>query len=637
MEKKHQHKYHLSVPGNVADIYEKLGDVDLLYNHLEYNPHPVLITDKLGTIVYVNEKMLELTKYKRTELIGNKPSLFKSGAQPREFYDRLWQSIEKGQTYESRFKNRRKNGEVFWVYSAIKPLKNENGEISGYISIQEDITNLVKLETQPAKSELVLANLVRNLPKTGIILIENHPFSVNMAEGELIYEYFPDKKPDIDDFYTFFNSKSFNLKHQLEKVSKSQNAFRKKVSLNSRTFDFNISPLTFGESSKKYSIVIIRDVSDYQYIIEKVQSSEQRLEAIFQNAGIGIGILNTDGEYIRMNSAWAQMTGYSQQELLTKNVRELIYADDLHLYRPELQRLIKGVFVSQRFEMRFLKKNGEVLWGDVSLSSIKNRNGVVEAIIAVVSDISEAKIAYEALEHSQQKFKNLSETKDRLFSILAHDLKNPFGSIIGLSELAIEDPQNYTKDKALDFLNSINQTANQAYNLLQNLLEWSRVQTGHISPVLVHIDLHEIVSEAVELVHTMANNKKLDIHSTVPAESFAICDVEMINTIVRNLLSNAIKYSNAESSIDITTREKDKYLVLTIRDHGIGMSKEMQEKIITTNNIMSAPGTENEKGTGLGLNLVKDFIALNHGKLKIESNEGEGSAFHVFLPRTSGN
>ncbi len=632
MEKPDQQKYKLSVPNNVANIYKELGDVDLLFNHLENSPQPVLITNKRGTIVYANEKMLKLTKYKREELIGNTPSIFNSGAQPQDFYKRLWNAIEKGETFQSRFKNKRKNGEEYWVNSTINPLRNEKGEIRGYISIQEDITNLVKLETGPAKSELVLANLVRNLPKTGIIVFETQPLSVNMAEGELVHEYFPDKKPKADDLYEVFRSPKFNLKQQLKTVCETQNAFRSKISLNNRTFDFNLAPLSFGESSGKYCIAIVRDVSDYQYIIKKIQSSEQHLEAIFQNAGIGIGVLNTDGAYLRLNNAWVEMTGYSETELLSKNVKELIYPADFKTYRPELQKLNKGIISSLRAELRFFKKNGEFLWGDVSLTSIKNRKGDTEAIIAIVSDISEAKNAFEQLEYSQQKFKELNHTKDRLFSILAHDLKNPFGAIIGLSELAVENPEDYSKDDAIEFLKSINQTANQAYSLLQNLLEWSRVQTGSISPVLVHADLHEIVNESIELVWTMANNKKLIIHNKVPTESFAICDIEMTKTIVRNLLSNAIKYSNPGSSIDVFSRDAENYQVLSVRDHGIGMSKEMQEKFFTHSNLASAPGTANEKGTGLGLRLVKDFISMNQGKLKIESKEGEGATFHVYLP-----
>lgn len=626
-------QYNLVLTEKLARIYDELGDVDLLYNQLETNPHPVLITNLEGRTVYINDSMQKLSGYTSDELMGQNPNILKSGDQPSDFYERLWETIEKGKPFESRFKNKRKDGSFYWVYSTIKPLKNIHNQVSGYISIQEDITNLVRLESLSITNEEVLINLVKNLPNTGILILNVSPEKVFMAEGELINELFPDKTPTINDFERVFGKKGFHIRNEVKKICKNPKTRQKKINVNKKTIDVLISPLSFGESSKSYCSIIIRDVSDYQVIIEKVQKSEQQLEAIFQNAGIGIGILNTEGNYIRVNNGWSKMIGYDNQEIAKMNVRDLILEADIAKYRSEFRLLTKGAKHKHRMEMRFLRKDEEILWGDVSATTITDGKGTVIAVIAVVSDITEKKKTLQALEKSEMQSRELNATKDRFFSILAHDLKNPFGSIIGLSELAIEDPENTSQAKALQYLEAINKTAGNAYNLLQNLLEWSRIQTGAIAPVLVHTDLYEIVESSIELVNTMAGNKKVELRNNMATNSYAICDQEMMGTVIRNLLSNAIKYSYENSHIDITSGKDDEQLYLSIRDYGLGIDKKQQKELFQITRAASTPGTANEEGTGLGLILVNDFIRMNNGQISVESELGKGTTFTISLPR----
>ncbi len=626
-------QYNLVLTRHLAKIYDELGDVDLLHNQLEKNPHPVTITDLHGKIVYANESFSGLSGYGLSELIGKNPNILKSGDQPEDFYKRLWETIKRGEQFESRFKNQRKDGTYYWVFSTMRPLRNIEGKITGYISIQEDITNLVKLESESITNEVVLINIIKNLPKTGILIVEVSPENIYMAEGELIHEFFPDKSPALSDFDNLFTPYGFSLSKALNEICKNGNSRRKKIKWGNRTIDFLISPLRFGGSTKAYCSVIIRDVSDYQQIIERVQLNEQQLEAIFQNAGIGIGILNPGGDYIRVNNGWAQMTGYDKDILSDMNVRALLTTDDLDRYRPEFYTLLKGIKDHHRMEMRFVRKNKEILWGDVSMTTIKDSKGAVTAIIAVVSDITENKKNREALEQSERKFRDLNATKDRLFSILAHDLKNPFGAIIGLSELAIEAPDETPHQKAIEYLQAINTTASQANDLLHNLLEWSRVQTGAISTVLVHNDIFEIVENSIELVRIMAANKQINIHNKIASSSYAICDLEMMNTIIRNLLTNAIKYSPEGSDIEIYSEDYKENLLIHIRDFGVGMTKEQQNNLFKVANTSSTPGTASEKGTGLGLLLVHDFVKMNNGSLELESAPDQGTKFTISLPR----
>lgn len=616
----------------IAKLFAELGDVDLLTNFLDDNPLAVLVTDVRGKIVYANRQLLSISGYGYHEVIGAYPSIFKSGSQPKEFYERLWANLRKGQSYESRFKNRKKDGAFYWVYSTIRPLYISNGQVSGYISIQEDITNLVSIEKKSYANEALIVNLMRTLPKTGIILCEGNPPVVKMAEGEIIHEIFPDNVPDLDSLSNYFTTRDFNLRKVLAGACEKGGVDRKKLRLDGRTIDISLSSVKFGPSSQQFCYIVIRDISDYQYVIEKIRQSEQQLEAIFQNAGTGIGILSVEGNYIRVNEGWSRMTGYSTSELLGMNVSQLLLPEDLEAYRPELQKVVRGVLAVHRMEMRFTRSDGRVLWGDVSMTVIRGVKGNTESIIAVVSDITESKNVMSALEKSREQYKQLNNTKDRFFSILAHDLKNPFNSILGLSEFAVDYPAELEHDRAIDFLKNINKTASQAYVLLENLLEWSRVQSGAISPVKVHVNVHEVVSDVFDLVRTMAGSKNVNTVNRLSPDTYVVCDAQMLNTILRNLITNAIKYSHSGGEVIVSSSSLNKEVEIQVRDFGVGLPPSKVEQINRAELLLSEPGTENEKGTGLGLGLIFDFVALNNGSLHLFSELGKGSTFSVIFP-----
>ncbi|PLX23848.1 MAG: hypothetical protein C0599_03630 [Salinivirgaceae bacterium] len=493
MDKKSHKRVNLEVPDNFVKLFEELGNVNLLSAQIEDNPEGIVITNTQGSILYANKKMTELSGYKLEELIGKNPSVFKSGDQPKSFYDSLWDSIRAGEKFEARFKNKRKNGDLYWVYSVISPLYNCDNENVGFLSIQEEITNLVRFENDNIDSEEVILNLTKSLPNTGIILISKSPNEVHKAEGEIVQEFFSDGKPTIDQLYKTFKEHNFNLKTEIDKFCSKGNVRRKRINIGDRTIDFNISPVQFTNSNSSYCLLVIRDVTYYQKIIDQVNSSEKQLEAIFQNAGVGIAILDTEGNYLRVNNGWLDMIGYSKSEILKANVSKFIYADDLGIVRPKLQQLTTGAVDSLRLESRALTKDNQVIWGDVSLTSIRGHNGEVVSVIAVFVDITKNKLYRDAIEKSEKEYRELNAMKDKFFSIISHDLKNPFSNIIGLTDLALDDPEDITHKDLMGYIKAINGSASQAYELLQNLLDWSRSQSGAISPILVHHDLYDIV------------------------------------------------------------------------------------------------------------------------------------------------
>ncbi len=226
----------------------------------------------------------------------------------------------------------------------------------------------------------------------------------------------------------------------------------------------------------------------------------------------------------------------------------------------------------------------------------------------------------------------LNASKDKFFSIIAHDLRNPFNTIIGFSEILKEEIRSGDAARNERYVDLINNSAIQTLKLLENLLEWANSQTGKILFKPVPIELGELLSEEVGLFNDMAARKNIELKSSINDNLMIVADKNMIKTIMRNLISNAMKYTYKNGKVDVTARVENKNVEVSVSDTGIGMTKDTMAKIFRIDTNLSTPGTENEKGTGLGLFLCKEFIEKNGGKIWVESESGKGSIFKFLLP-----
>ncbi len=226
---------------------------------------------------------------------------------------------------------------------------------------------------------------------------------------------------------------------------------------------------------------------------------------------------------------------------------------------------------------------------------------------------------------------NLS--KDKFFSIIAHDLKSPFNSFLGLTRIMAEDIQSLTMMQLQNITKRLEKSAESLYNLLENLLQWARMQQGLLpfNPQLYH--LKSEITKNLEIITDTAHNKQITIKTQIDENIFINVDINMFNTIIRNLVQNAIKFSYTNSEINIFTNiSEDKHVEINIKDQGIGMNKNIQEKLFKIDGDIGRKGTDGEPSTGLGLLICKDFVEKNKGHIKVISIEGEGSSFIINLP-----
>lgn len=223
--------------------------------------------------------------------------------------------------------------------------------------------------------------------------------------------------------------------------------------------------------------------------------------------------------------------------------------------------------------------------------------------------------------------------RDKLYSVIAHDLRSPMGSIkMVLNMLILNLPFEKIGAEMYELLTMPNQTTEDVFSLLDNLLKWTKSQIGKLNVVYQDVDLVEVTDGVIEIFSMVASLKKIRIREMKPERMMVNADIDMLKTVVRNLLSNAIKFSKENSEILVKMEEVDGMAVVSVQDHGCGISEEGQKKLLHTDTHFSTFGTNNEEGSGLGLLLCKDFVVKNGGKLWFTSKEGEGSIFSFSIP-----
>ncbi|MEZ5083711.1 MAG: tetratricopeptide repeat-containing sensor histidine kinase [Bacteroidales bacterium] len=230
------------------------------------------------------------------------------------------------------------------------------------------------------------------------------------------------------------------------------------------------------------------------------------------------------------------------------------------------------------------------------------------------------------------ELKDANQTKDKFFSIVAHDLKSPFNSLLVLTKLLLDDYGTFSHEERKQFISQIKSSAENTYSLLENLLQWASTQSGKTVIVKEKINLFKMSEESVSLLAPIAKNKKISLQSIIESDIHGFADKNMISTVMLNLLSNAVKFTQQKGEIKISACEKNNHIEVLISDSGVGISKKNIDKLFKPGEKFQTVGTDREKGTGLGLILCKEFVEKNDGEIWVESEEGKGSKFYFSLP-----
>lgn len=375
------------------------------------------------------------------------------------------------------------------------------------------------------------------------------------------------------------------------------------------------------------------------------------LQTLFNLTREGFIICTGDGAIKEINESCCGLLQLTKEELLERSVTDFLlnhedYAaiDSSSLLAAKEPKLIclkrkngtllpVEIIIKKVSDEKFLLLINHEISAHLNYDEISQKLEELQFNKDLLEERSaELNILSAQLAQSESELKELNASKDKFFSILAHDLKSPFSGLIGYMDLLVEDFDTLSLSEIKEYINNVHSVVGNIYDLTKNLLDWSRLQNGRMECNIVKLNLYETVMYAASLVSANARNKKISIANNVDKYATVFADDMMLNSVFENLLSNAIKFTPRGGTITISSKPINIFHEISIVDSGIGMSEETLQKIFRIESVHTTLGTEKEKGTGLGLLLCKEMIERQKGAISVESKVNEGTKFSFILP-----
>jgi PAS domain S-box-containing protein len=565
-----------------------------------------------------------------------------------------------------------KSGTITWGSTSKMPLLDSEGNIIGTFGITRDITEQVLNEERIKESEQIYRSLFENAAD-GIFLINDIFIDCNDSickmfkreRGEIIGAHPVDFSPEFQP-----NGKtSFELaneKIQLALQGVPQRFMWKHIRKDGSLIDTEISLNLIQISGKKLVQAIVRDIT------LNIKNEKLR-EVMFEISEAAYTALDTIELYKQIHSSVGKLMSVKNFYIaLFDDKTEIVsfpyFIDEYDEPIPP-RKLSRGltdyvlrageaILVNPEKDLE-LRRTGDVdligapqaIWLGVPLKVGGKSIGVIVVqdyenekafgidemqLLSFVS--SQVALAIERKKNSDEikkyaeELKQLNSTKDKFFSIIAHDLRNPFITILGFSDLLLTDYEELSDKEKKYYIDEMKKSAEISHDLLQNLLQWSRSQTGRIEFNPTKLSLEKIAKGNLELLKATAERKQITINSKLEDEIYVLADEDMLNTVIRNLITNAIKFTNVNGTISIGAKLKDDLAEIYVIDNGVGMDRKQIANLFRLEVSHSTTGTYNEVGTGLGLLLCKEFVEKNGGTIWVESEPGKGTNFSFSIP-----
>lgn len=382
----------------------------------------------------------------------------------------------------------------------------------------------------------------------------------------------------------------------------------------------------------KGTLGVFRDISERKLAEKSIKEREQLFHDMFESHNVVKLLIDpVNGHIVDANSSAARFYGYPMELLKKMNINQIVA-----MPKDEILSILDNAVQRQHdySNLRHKLSSGEIRNVDVHSCTFNHKGK--KLLFAIIHDVTDRNKAQEALIESEASLRELNATKDKFFSIIAHDLRSPFNGLLGLIKLMEANFRNMTLEQIRNYLEAMGSSANNLFRLLENLLEWSRLQQGMVKVQPVSFLLKPHVNMSCELIQESAKSKDIHVLSEIPEDLVVYADERMVDSIVRNLCSNAVKFTPKTGTITLAARIINPGVVeISVRDTGIGMSREMLDNLFKIDVHTSHDGTEGEPSSGLGLILCKEFVEKNEGKIWVESEVGRGSSFYFTLPSGS--
>lgn len=376
----------------------------------------------------------------------------------------------------------------------------------------------------------------------------------------------------------------------------------------------------------------VSDITMLNVAENALKESEARFQNMANTAPVLIWITDADSLFNFVNNFWLNYTGRTLGQELGMGWLESIHPDDLEPYL----KIYKSSFDAHlpfEVEFRIKKYTGEYRWIISKGVPRFHSDGRFAGFIGSCTDINDQKEIEDTILSLNDKLKSLNASKDKFFSIIAHDLKSPLSGLLGFTEILVEEFDDLPDEEKREFIGHSYEASKNLMALLENLLEWSRIQIGSAAFNPTKLELEPIVDEVFSLFAQNAKTKNIKLDKMLEPDTAVTADKNMLKTIIRNLISNGIKFTTEGGTVSLAAEAHADSTQIAVKDSGIGIKSENLDNLFRVDGGFTTPGTNKERGTGLGLALCKELVEKNHGKIRVESEPGKGTKFIFTLPK----
>ena len=597
-------------------------------------PNAMLITDVHGNITDSNLRATSQLAYSKAELLKMNVAQLNL-PEEKDTFKKITKKFkeERPETlhFETVHQTKDKKKIEVEINTSVFAYKGE----TNILSISRDVTERNRVQKALNESNTKFKTIFDNSP-VGIFYYNNKGLIVDCND------YFVKIMGSSKDVLVGLNTSRLPNKKLVQEIKKSlnkgegfYNGYYTSVTSGKITFVKALFEGIKDHSNKINSgIGIVEDITIQKQAELALKESEKNFRLLFEKSPLGTYTALPDGKILEINQSALNMIGLPSVEA-TKQINVLTFPPLVeNAYADHFLKCVKtGKIVTK--EMLYKSKWGKQAFLSSYIVPLKNDEGKVVKVYTIMEDITDRKKAEKDMKESEAKLQESNKTKDKFFSIIAHDLKSPFNAMLGFSNLLVKNHAKYDEHKRKRFLEIINRDIQNTYNLLENLLLWSHSQRGAIAFNPFTENLYLLYLETYELLYRSAKNKSIKLINKIPENINVFADKSMILTVLRNLISNAIKFTPEGGTVQIgvktrhvvETRHSLSLTEIYVKDNGVGIPKESIEQLFEISENVSTSGTDGEKGTGLGLIICKEFVEEHGGAIWVESEEDKGSTF----------
>ena len=534
----------------------------------------------------------------------------------------------------------RLDGTVQWLSWDVRPWRNDNGDIDGMIMYSEDITEQKNVENALREERELLRTLINNIPINIFIKdLESRKTMVNRAECEYMGAKSADEILGKDDYELYPMALArISIAEDQEVFASGKAIINREKTItwkdgSMRSLLTSKIPLLSDDGKIAGLLGINYDISKIKDAESALFESEQKFRKIFENIQDVFYQTDQDGTITEISPSIEHHSGYSRKEVIGNPVNNFYYdIGDRKLLVKSLKEKHKVI----DFEVRLKTKAGEKRYSSVNAQLII-RNGEIVGTEGSMRDVTDRKLQEDILKSLNNDLNLLNDQKNKLLSVIAHDLRNPISGCAGLLEVVFMNIDSTSKEELIEYMKMMQKSVLNAHELLEDLMEWAKIQFNSVdfNPALI-TDLQSQVRHCLKKIEPLADTKQIRISRNLEEGIQIMADKYMLDSIIRNLVTNAVKFTNSRGEIEVSAKKEGSGITFSVSDNGVGIAPQDIGKLFGKDAGFTSYGTLGEKGTGMGLGLCRNFVEKHGGRIHVESTLGKGSTFYFNIPNQQG-